>query len=301
MNENPNPAGADLPPYRAVLSVDVKNFSGVAPIDHHGLTEAVPTILERAFERAGRPDVWAERRFPDGRGDGFVVGFRPETLPLLVGPLLDALQDELAYHDRMRFARSGQPTRMRVSIAVGPLTDSDESRLGDGSGAAMVETHRLLDSEPVRALLETSDPGVTFVAAVISARVYEDVVLGGYGEKAPGEFVQVPVSVKTYRGDAYLHVPKPSGTLLVRGIGAPDGHGPDDPPPLSSAPEDAGYAANMVNGIVNGNAIQFRDQYVTDRSKTTQQHTSGDGNIVVGGNVDGDIKNRVRKNGKGNR
>jgi len=295
-----NPAGTELPPYRAVLSVDVKNFSGVAPVDHHGLTELVPAILERAFERAGRPDVWAERRFPGDRGDGLVVGFRPETLPFLVGPLLDALQDELAYHDRMRFARSGQPTRMRASIAVGPLTDSDQSRLGDGSGAAMIETHRLLNSEPVRELLETSDPGVTFVAAVLSARVYEDVVLGGYVEKSPSEFVRVPVSVKTYRGDAYLYVPKPSGTLLAQGIGTPGEPDPEGPAPLDGARDPDGYAANMVNGIVNGNAIQLRDQYLTDRSKTTHQHTSGDGNVVVGGNVDGGIKNRVRKTGKGN-
>lgn len=303
MTDNPHASAHELPPYRAVFSVDVKNFSGVAPADHHALTELIPTILERAFERAGHPEVWDERRFPAGRGDGFVVGFRPETLPILIGPFLDALQGELAYHHQMRLGRSAEPTRMRVSVAVGPLTDSDDTRLGDGSGAAMIETHRLLDCEPVRQLLESSDPEVTFVAAVISARAYEDVVLSGYAVKAPGEFVRVPVTVKSYQGDAYLHVPKPSGTLLSRGITMPDAPSPDEQ--VLAALEVPGVNAgvtNTISGAVGGNATQTRDYYqLTDESRNAYQHTVGDGNIVTGGSVRGGIQQNVDKNRKGDR
>ncbi|MFD9963967.1 hypothetical protein [Amycolatopsis sp. NPDC058986] len=299
MTEDKHSPTGELPPYHAVLSVDVKNFSGVTPADHYALTELIPTILERAFERADHAAVWADRRFPAGRGDGFVVGFRPESLPILVGPFLDALQDELAYHHRMRLGRTGEPTRLRVSVAVGPLTDSGNARLGDGSGAAMIETHRLLDCEPVRQLLASSDPEVTFVAAVLSARVYEDVVLSGYAAKAPGEFVRVPVSVKSYMGDAYLHVPKPSGDLLSRGIGTPDEVVPHDRISQDEAPEADSAVTNTINGTVHGNAIQMRDQYRwTDKSRHSHQHTVGDGNIVTGGSVNGGIRQNVRKNGK---
>lgn len=118
MTEDTRASADELPPYHAVLSVDVKNFSGVTPADHYALTELIPTILERAFERADHAAVWADRRFPAGRGDGFVVGFRPESLPILIGSFLDALQDELTYHHSMRLGRPGEPTRLRVSIAV---------------------------------------------------------------------------------------------------------------------------------------------------------------------------------------
>ena len=300
MTDSPRSAAHELPPYRAVISVDVKNFSGVAPVDHHALTELIPTILERAFERAGQPEIWNERRFPAGRGDGFVVGFRPETLPILVGPFLDALQDELAYHHQIRLSRAAEPTRMRVSVAVGPLTDSDDSQLGDGSGAAMIETHRLLDCEPVRQLLESSDPDVTFVAAAISARAYEDVVLSGFAMKAPGEFVRVPVAVKSYQGDAYLHVPKPSGMLLSRGITTIDNLSSEDEfLPPHEVPESNGSVMNTISGMVSGNALQIRDQYrFTDKSRDVHQHTVGDGNIVTGGSVHGGIKQDLHKDGR---
>jgi hypothetical protein len=255
------PEVPELPAYRAVLSVDVKNFSGVKAADHHELTEKIPLVLERAFARAGCGPAWEERRFPAGRGDGYVVGFRPELLPILVGPFLDGLQAELAYHSELR--RGGGGPRMRVSIAVGPLTDSEDGRLGDGSGASMIETHRLLDCEPVRRLLEDSDHEVTFVAAVISARVYEDVVVSGYSTKAPTEFVSVPVRVKTYQGTGFLHVPKPSGGLLERGLGAVD----DETAPSSGAvslPE-TGPVANSVTGKVGGNVSQYRDYYGNGR------------------------------------
>jgi hypothetical protein len=243
----------ELPAYRAVLAVDVKNFSGVKAVDHHELTEAIPEVLKRAFERAGYARVWEEKRFPAGRGDGYVVGFRPEVLPILLGPVVDALQDELAFYHRMR--AGGPGFRMRVSIGVGPLTDSDEGRLGDGSGAAMIETHRLLDCQPVRDLLENSDPEVTFIAVVISGRVYEDVVAAGYATKAPSEFLEVPVEVKSYRGTAFLHVPRMSGKLLNRAEETAD----PEPP---TAVEQAGGRSSVRNSIVgqvSGTVLQSGD------------------------------------------
>jgi hypothetical protein len=245
----------ELPAYRAVLAVDVKNFSGVIAVDHHRLTENIPLVLERAFQRAGYAPEWAARRFPAGRGDGYVVGFRPEVLPVLLGPVVDALQEELAYHHTMRVG--GPSFRMRVSIGVGPLTDSDEQRLGDGSGAAMIETHRLLDCDPVRTLLEDSDPDVTFIAVVISGRVYEDVVASGYASKAPSEFIAVPVTVKSYQGTAFLHVPRMSGKLLARGL---DTEEPirEESEPVREEPA-GGSVTNTVAGQVSGTVVQSRD------------------------------------------
>ena len=251
----------ELPGYRAVLAVDVKNFSGVKAADHLKLTTLIPVLLERTFGRAGYAHVWAERRFPVSEGDGFVVGFRPEVLPILLGPVVDALQDELAFHHEMSHA-----PRMRVSIAVGPANDTGTGLAGDGSGAPMVETHRLLDCEPVRRLLEDSDPNVTFVAVVISGRVYDDVVAAGYTAKAESEFIAVPVQVKSYQGTAFLHVPRPSGTLLQRGIGNPPGQPPEPAEPSTMY----GSVTNSISGNVRGQVLQSRDIQV------------GSGTFVVG-------------------
>ncbi|WP_326920705.1 hypothetical protein [Actinophytocola sp.] len=231
------------------------------------MTELIPLLLERAFDRAGYAAVWRERRFPESRGDGFVVGFRPELLPVLLGPVVDGLQDELAdRHD----------VRMRMSIAVGPLTDTGIERHGDGSGAAMVETHRLLDCDPVRRLLEDSDPAVTFLAVVISGRVYEDVVVSGYTTKGPSEFLAVPVRVKSYQGTAYLHVPRLSGRLLERGLGRAHtgAHGMTEPVAAQADPEPEGSVVNTISGRVGGPVLQSRDIQV------------GSGTFVVGNTLD---------------
>lgn len=125
----------------------------------------------------------------------------------------------------------------------------------------MVDTHRLLDCEPVRRLLEDSDQEVTFVAATISSRVYEDVVVSGYSAKAPTEFVTVPVRVKTYQGTAFLHVPKPSGGLLERGLGTLEKE-PAQPSGMAAVSQpDLGSVGNSVSGKVGGNVAQYRDYY----------------------------------------
>lgn len=245
----------ELPPYRAVLAVDVKNFSGVPAAQHRELTQRIPLLLKHAFTQANYGSVWEERRFAQSEGDGYVVGFRPEVLPILVGPVVDALQEVLEIHNQMRTG-GGPSLRMRLSIAAGPLNDSGEGQPGDGTGAAMVETHRLLDCGPVRQLLEASDPEVTFVAVVLSARVYDDVIVGGYSTKALTEFTSVQASVKTYQGTAFLHVPRPSGTLLHNGHGLTE----EIPAPEMPVPPPSGGAVhNSVTGSVSGQVVQLRD------------------------------------------
>lgn len=276
----------ELPAYRAVLAVDVKNFSGVKAADHLQLTRIIPALLERAFQRAGYAEVWAERRFPASEGDGYVVGFRPEVLPILLGPVVDALQEELAFHQELS-GRAGP--RMRLSIAVGPVNDTGTCGPGDGSGAPMVETHRLLDCAPVRALLEDSDPNVTFVAVVISGRVYDDVVAGGYTAKAESEFIEVPVQVKSYQRTGFLHVPRPSGGLLLRGLGEE----PEAPEPESSTLD--GSVNNLISGSIGGQVLQSRDIHVGSGTFVVGTHRLGRNDDGAGGS--GDEDGRVEHGG----
>lgn len=209
---------AELPPYRALLVVDMKDFSGNPGRDHAQLTADIPEILRQTFIRCGLGELWSEVRFSGSTGDGYFFGFRSSVLPFLLNPFLSALQDELDYRKRVRpVTGQDRPVRMRVSVNVGPMTDSGENRISDGSGESRIETHRLLDSTPVRDLLARSN-ATTSVAAIVSSRAFEDAVLTGFADDDPGLYVAAPVQVKSYQGRAYLRVPRPSGDLLAHGF-----------------------------------------------------------------------------------
>lgn len=214
MNADMN--GTELPPYRAVVVVDMKNFSGERGRDHARITESIPMVLENAFRACGCGHVWDDVRFSNTTGDGYVVGFDTRWTPFLLNPVLSALQLELERQNRV-VRGTAQPMRMRVSLTAGPMTDSGTNSISDGSGATRIEAHRMVDGEDVRAVLADSG-SATCVAAVVSEQVYRDVVVAGYSGEDPALYVPVDVSVKAYRGAAYLRVPTPSGNLLRRGL-----------------------------------------------------------------------------------
>ncbi|HEY3510684.1 hypothetical protein [Kribbella sp. NPDC051137] len=184
---------------------------------HAHLNAVIPEILQSAFARCALETLWTEISFADSTGDGYTIGLPAERLPFLLNPFLGSLQDELTDRSRTLVAAGLSPIRMRVSVSVGPVTDSGANGVSDGAGAARVELHRLLDSGPVRDLL-TRSGDVTRVAAIVSARAFEDAVLTGYTEESPELYVAAPVKVKRYQGEAYLRVPVPSGDLLTRGF-----------------------------------------------------------------------------------
>lgn len=57
----------ELPPYRAILVVDVKDFSGRESRYHEKITREIPLIMENAFVRCGPADLW-------GKGIGGTTG-----------------------------------------------------------------------------------------------------------------------------------------------------------------------------------------------------------------------------------
>ncbi|WP_367133052.1 hypothetical protein [Saccharothrix sp. HUAS TT1] len=243
---------AELPPYRALLVVDVKDFSGLKSRHHAELTDAIPGILRGAFERCGEVEVWRDRRFGESTGDGHAVGFPSAVLPLLLNPFLRSLQDELDY--RATVGAHPAELRMRASVTVGPITDPNRDGVSTGSGRARIENHRLLDAEPVKELLTRSGP-TTRVAAIVSERAYEDAVLSGYAADPPELYVPVPVRVKTFEGTAYLRVPSPTGGLLRDGF-LPRPAATEEP--RRPEPEERPDAWNSV-GTVHGDVHQSRD------------------------------------------
>ncbi len=210
-----------LPPYTVMLAVDIKDFGGRRGADHESLTAAIPAILDDAFLRGGLGHLIESDRFDQASGDGWLRGYDPSVAPFLLNPFLFSLEEELTdrNHGGAHGLARGGPLRMRVSINLGPVENKGRIRASDGSGDARVATHRLLDSKPVREMLEHSDPSATHVAAIISARFHDDVIKTGYAAMHESLFYRVPVRVKTYEDIAYLHVPRASGRLLAEGLG----------------------------------------------------------------------------------
>ncbi|MEV7940465.1 hypothetical protein AB0O82_30590 [Kitasatospora sp. NPDC088264] len=205
-----------LPPYRGIVAVDAKDFTGYPAIEHGMISQAVPQVLQWSFERAGLAEVWHGRRFPASTGDGYVFGFDPAWMPFLIHPWLHTLQEVLT-----EFNVNSVGTvriRLRVSLHIGPLPDSGGEF--DGNGTPRNDTHRLLDSRPVKAMLAASNESITQVAAILSDRCYDDAVAGGFTGRHPDHFIEVPATVEGKRFDqrAWLYVPAPSGNLYDRRI-----------------------------------------------------------------------------------
>jgi hypothetical protein len=260
----------DLPPYRAVLVVDAKSFSDVPGALQPDLNVEIQQALERAFVRAGLASAWDDRRFANHTGDGYIVGLTPEKLPHVIDPLLRDLQAVLRERDHQR--RAWEPRlRLRVSIHVGPLPDRGLSN--DGVGRAMNDTHRLLDSDQVREVLLRTSEDVTFVAAILSRRAYEDAVEGGYTGLHASQFAEVTATAKRFSEVAYLHVPEPSGALLRSGIGggdagagrAAEGDTPPAAPPEGGRHQSGGISIEGTNTISGGKFVGG-NQYGDDRT-----------------------------------
>ncbi|GAB3901969.1 hypothetical protein ACFQ1S_09755 [Kibdelosporangium lantanae] len=209
----------DLPPYRAVLVVDTKEFGGNDDPDQELLARNIRDVLIRAFERAGLAEVWDEALFPQNTGDGYGIAFDTRHLPAVVSRFFDVLQEVLTERDARWRARGRQlRMRMRASLNVGPVRDPHREEGAVVVGKAVITTHRLLDTEPVRDVLTRSDPDQTFLSVALSQRVFDDVVAAGYATLSASRLVSRFVQVKEFSGKVYLYVPKPSGDLLEHGV-----------------------------------------------------------------------------------
>lgn len=280
-----------LPPYRALLAFDAKGFTGLPSVQHAGVSELIPQLVDFALEKADLAGLRDAKRFPASTGDGIVFGFDPAELPFVLWPFLHVLDRVLGEYN---VTSVGPRIRLRASVHVGPLPDSGAP--GDGNGTARNDTHRLLDSRPVKAMLAAASEQTTHLAAIISDRVYEDAVLGGYTRLLPDHCTEVPATVegKTFAQRAWLYVPSPSGNLLSAGVPAtaPASAGTPETPP-TPAPQIARYQGNSQQ-VGDGAAVMGDiggDFTFTGRSTTTNhaanQHWGSGDNVSGSKNVGG--------------
>ncbi|MET9658013.1 hypothetical protein [Streptomyces sp. NPDC006510] len=183
-------------------------------------------------------------------------------MPFVIHPWLFTLQEVLTEFNI--HALGALPIRLRVSLHIGPLPDTGDEF--GGNGTVRNDTHRLLDSRPVKAVLASSKENVTQVAAVLSDRCYQDAVASGYTGRHPDHFIEVPATVegKLFAQRARLHVPLPSGSSddpssgdsltpghsLTPGDGTGVAHGTDGRP---GGRRDGAEGVRVSNRAPNGN------------------------------------------------
>lgn len=260
-----------LPPPCAIFAVDTEKFTRNPSARQPGLRDAITELLGSASARCGLAELWEARTLAQGTGDGYVFAVPHQRASFLLDPLLDQLQEDLEEHDRrLRSEDRSLRMRLRVAIHMGSVPDSGGQR--EGVGTPMNDTFRLLDSDPVKQELSHSNPGITLLAAIVSQRVFEDVVRAGYTPGLPPDRfrpVIAEVADKEFVQPAWIYVPKPSRA--------------SDRPPRAAVPKGSG-------GADSAGAPAGQTPYGTTIH-------GGVGNSITGGSFSGEVRQQIEGSG----
>ncbi|MFJ9952557.1 hypothetical protein [Kitasatospora sp. NPDC091207] len=253
-----------------VVVLDQEAFTQRPGADQAELSALTGRLTDEALSRAGLEAVRDNKLFFRDTGDGLVFGCSSDHLTGLLDRFLPELERALAHHNA---APGGAPVRMRVAVTRGPLPA--EGGPGDGNGTARNEAHRLVDADVLKRAMEVADPNVTFLAAIVSDRVYQDVVVSRYCRLHPARFVGVVATVtgKVFRAPAWIHIPVPSAGLLTVPADAP----------TSSAPSEGRTPAAPQAGGPSGHQYE---PWPGQGAGTAQQVYQG---VAVAHHVSGDV------------
>ncbi|MFI2367987.1 hypothetical protein [Streptomyces sp. NPDC018833] len=233
--EDLGPPDGQLPPGRQQLcvAVDIEKYSARRNADMIRLQRALLRVMRAACARA-EVDWYSCGR--QAQGDGYLLVLPPDTDETRVVPgLMDGLADALAVVNREESGNApDRPylrTRLRAAFHHGIVHEADSGY----AGSAVVELFRLLDSDPLRALL--TDEQTTDLVIAFSDRLYQDLAVHGYEGLSPAGFEQLEVTAKQFTGTAWIraHPRNPRfggnampGERLLR-------DGPNALPPVTSA------------------------------------------------------------------
>lgn len=290
MNEAFQDRNRPLGEYTGILAVDVRSFSKHNNAQQKTIVELLPDVIKQATSRVGIAELWDEHVFRAFRGDGYLIGFHPDLASAVVDRFFDSLQNELRRRSG-EFRAAEIELRLRTSVHLGPVQSFNALIEDSPSGKFMVDTGRMVDAEPVRALLDHSDPNVTFVASVLSRAVMEQVVEAGLTTRQPSEFVEAPLQVeaKEYSGTGYLRVPAPSGELLSLGLLRTQPE-PESESTTAQRSDLGAPTSNTFSGSAE-NAMQAGTVHGGVHNNSTRDVSggiavSGSGSVNVGGDID---------------
>lgn len=185
------------PAHVTVLAIDAVGFSAHGTLVQLAWRKGIQDVFSSALKAAKIRSAAVQAQ---DRGDGYMVMFAAEVpKPTIVADFVRELGICLGSYNRTRNA-AGR-IRLRVSAHHGEVVSD-----GTGfAGRAVVDTARLLDSEPIRKALVTHD--VVDLALILSDALFQAVVVERFRDLSPDDFQQVQVRVKAFSGTAWLYVP----------------------------------------------------------------------------------------------
>jgi len=189
-----------------LLVVDAAKFSAQRDAELRDVDMTIREVLDEALKASNLVETWQAARFVENTGDGILAVLPAESAPRLMDHFPRCLQEELAER-APKLRERGARLRLKAALHVG-LVD-DECSAAPFSTAA-IDVNRLLEAEPLRAALKESDPDVTYAAFIVSAKLFDTYVAGGWTRLRESQFTEIRVKAKEYKGPAYLYIPTPS-------------------------------------------------------------------------------------------
>ncbi|GAA1616101.1 CATRA conflict system CASPASE/TPR repeat-associated protein [Actinoplanes couchii] len=197
--------------YRMGFGIDVVRYSDRTTPGQFEVQRRLAGMVADVLDGIGVPLRDSDRQ---DAGDGMMVVLPARVQPHLALPgLLNGWRARLAADNG---EHPGDRIRLRLSVTVGRFAPS---AIGF-TGATIIETGRLLDSDALRQGIK-DHPDADLVA-LVSDRIYQDVVGEGYPGLDAGHFVPVRVRVKTYDRQAWLWRGVPAGPGVGDSVTVPE-------------------------------------------------------------------------------
>jgi class 3 adenylate cyclase len=250
----------DVPEYRAILTIDIEDYSIRTDAEQQVLQGALIGVLNSAVDAAGLDrHLWLTQFSGDG-----VLAILPHGIDVtrLMDLFLRELDAGLGGHNRRRYEQAWTRMRLRLAVHAGPVYLYGPT---GWPGQHVVLPARLRDSEPVRMALAVC-PGAD-LAVIVSSQIYRDYVTQGPGQPRPTEFREVAARVKKQSYIAYLLVPG-ADVHAIAELAKFDVSGPAPGPPVPAAAGESTAAS--------GQPV---------RTKPKRESAASVGPIRAGGNV----------------
>ncbi|MGA6164420.1 hypothetical protein [Amycolatopsis magusensis] len=182
--------------HRVIVVVDVVGFTAPQRIlpDRLAVREGMYDVLKSAFTES---DVDFGSCATEDRGDGALIVLPPDTARSVVA---DRLPERVAVAlRRYNWTRVPQAQmRLRVAVNAGDVLNDGKGWVGEAVDSAF----RILDAPRAKQIFAVSDHMVAFIS---SEQFFLDVIATDPG-LLPDSYTEVPVSVKSFTGKAYLRL-----------------------------------------------------------------------------------------------
>ncbi|GIF23186.1 hypothetical protein BJ973_000458 [Actinoplanes tereljensis] len=179
--------------HRVAFNVDVVSYSSRSTPMQEAVQQRLGGMVERVLAGLGLELNQTDRQ---DSGDGVIA-----VLPASVSSQVALPQLLHGWRAQLAADNAGHPEdRIRLRLSVG----SGQFRVGATGflGQPIIRIGRVLDSAALRGVV-VEHPDADLVVGVAD-RLYEDVVGEGYPGLGPEEFELLHISVKSYRGQAWL-------------------------------------------------------------------------------------------------